>query len=281
MQLMTRKKLKITALVLAAVLALCVIIAAVIVLPQLGKKDKRYGDTKNIANGSVQMIAHRGLSGLALENTNSAFEAAGARSYYGIEADVQITKDGKFIIAHDSDLLRIAGLDMEISKTSFDELRALRFADIYGSSKEKNCFLPTLDEYINICKKYDKQAMLELKNTMPKEKVWEIAQTVQTLGWWERTTFISFSRENLLALKEGYPNAEAQYIVEKATKEDIAFMIEHKIDADLCWVSVTPSRVRKLHKAGLKVNCWTVDGRACALYMRACGVDMITTNILE
>ena len=275
------KKIKITALVLAAVLALCVIIAAVIVLPQLGKKNKRYDDTKNFGNGSVQMIAHRGLSGLALENTNIAFEEAGRRDYYGIEADVQITKDGKFIIAHDSDLQRIVGLDREISECAFDELRALRFSDVYGSSDEKNCFLPSLDEYINICKKYDKQAVLELKNTMPKEKVLEIAQTVQALSWFERTTFISFSRENLLTLREGYKNAEAQYIVEKAKKEDIEFMIAHKIDADLCWATITPSRVRKLHKAGLKVNCWTVDGRACALYMRACGVDMITTNILE
>ena len=275
------KKIKITALVLAVVLSLCVIIAAVIVLPQFGKKGKRYDDTKNIANGSVQMIAHRGLSGLALENTLFAFEAAGERGYYGIEADVQITKDGKFIIAHDSDLQRIVGLDMQISESSFAELRALRFSDIYGSSDEKNCFLPSLDEYINICKKYDKQAVLELKNKMPKEKVLELAQAVQALGWWERTTFISFRRNNLLALREGYPDATAQYIVEKAEKEDFEFMIEHKIDANLCWSAVTPSRVRKLHKAGLKVNCWTVDGRACAWYMRACGVDMITTNILE
>lgn len=275
------KKIKITALVLAVVLSLCVIIAAVIVLPQFGKKGKRYDDTKNIANGSVQMIAHRGLSGLALENTLFAFEAAGERGYYGIEADVQITKDGKFIIAHDSDLQRIVGLDMQISESSFAELRALRFSDIYGSSDEKNCFLPSLDEYINICKKYDKQAVLELKNTMPKEKVLELAQAVQALGWWERTTFISFRRNNLLALREGFPDATAQYIVEKAEKADFEFMIEHKIDANLCWSAVTPSRVRKLHKAGLKVNCWTVDGRACAWYMRACGVDMITTNILE
>lgn len=275
------KKIKITALVLAVVLSLCVIIAAVIVLPQFGKKGKRYDDTKNIANGSVQIIAHRGLSGLALENTLFAFEAAGERGYYGIEADVQITKDGKFIIAHDSDLQRIVGLDMQISESSFAELRALRFSDIYGSSDEKNCFLPSLDEYINICKKYDKQAVLELKNKMPKEKVLELAQAVQALGWWERTTFISFRRNNLLALREGYPDATAQYIVEKAEKEDFEFMIEHKIDANLCWSAVTPSRVRKLHKAGLKVNCWTVDGRACAWYMRACGVDMITTNILE
>ena len=57
-------------------------------------------------------------------------------------------------------------------------------------------------------------------------------------------------------------------------------MTEHKIHANLCWISVTRARVKRLHKAGLKVNCWTVDGVACATLFSDYGVDMITTNIL-
>ena len=53
-------------------------------------------------------------------------------------------------------------------------------------------------------------------------------------------------REHLLALRENYPDASAQYVVERASKDDIAFLIEHKIDADFCWVSINPFRVRKL-----------------------------------
>ena len=51
----------------------------------------------------TRVIAHRGLSGLEKENTNSAFVAAGNRSYYGIETDIHRTKDGHFVINHDGD----------------------------------------------------------------------------------------------------------------------------------------------------------------------------------
>ena len=111
-------------------------------------------------------------------------------------------------------------------------------------------------------------------------QVAQVAQIVDELGWFDRTTFISFSRENLLNLRLAYPQADAQYVVQNATKADIDWMIEQKIDADLCWISVNPFRVKRLHDAGLKVNVWTVDGKVCAYLAMLFGVDMITTNIL-
>ena len=60
-------------------------------------------NTIKISKKNVKMIAHRGLSGIECENTNEAFIAAGNRSYYGIETDVHVTKDGKYIIIHDKD----------------------------------------------------------------------------------------------------------------------------------------------------------------------------------
>ncbi|MBE7067982.1 MAG: hypothetical protein E7381_01630 [Clostridiales bacterium] len=280
MQKVTKKRLKIFAVALATVLLLCAIFAGLVVLPQFTNKNKRYEHTKSFFRGEVQTIAHRGLSGLALENTLSAFEKAGTKSYYGIETDVRLTKDGEFILAHDSDLRRF-GLDEKIAERTFAELRALRFRDIYGSSEEENCFLPSLDEYLHICKTYGKQAVMEIKGAMPADKILELVQAVDAFDWLERSIFLSFDRADLLTIRSAYPDANVQYVIRNMEKGDIEFMIEHKIDADLCWTAVTPSRVRKLKKAGRKVNCWTVDGRACAWYMRFCGVDMITTNILE
>lgn len=58
-------------------------------------------DTIKIDKNNVKLIAHRGVSGIERENTAAAFVAAGNRSYYGIETDVHVTKDGKFVIIHD------------------------------------------------------------------------------------------------------------------------------------------------------------------------------------
>ena len=231
--------------------------------------------------GSVKMIAHRGLSGVILENTLPAFELAGQRSYYGIETDVHVTKDGKFIVVHDDDLLRIAGLDMCIEETDFDTLRALRFKDVYSDSEEENMYLPSLEEYVTTCKKYDKQAVLELKNKMQPHEVLEIARITESLGWFKRTTFISFSGENLVELRKGYPQADAQFLTEKPTEEDIQFMLDNRFGADFEGVHVRADFVERLHNAGLQVNCWTIDCEEEANRVKSCGVDYITSNILE
>ena len=231
--------------------------------------------------GNIKMIAHRGLSGLERENTCPAFLAAAMRSYWGIETDVHVTKDGKYILVHDDDLVRIAGVGVTVEETDYATLRALRFKDVYGKSEEENMFLPSLDEYLSICKKYGKQAILELKNRMDAQDVLEIVSAVEQSGWLDRTTFISFSGENLVELRKRYPAVQAQYLLEKVTEEDIQFMIAHRLDADLRWDCIRTKLVKRLHSEGIKVNCWTVDGRECARLMKNCGVDFITSNILE
>ena len=65
-------------------------------------------------NGHTRFIAHRGLSGRVRENTCAAFVAAGNRSYYGIETDIHRTGDGKFVLIHDSETVRVAGENLTV-----------------------------------------------------------------------------------------------------------------------------------------------------------------------
>jgi len=227
------------------------------------------------------MIAHRGLSGLERENTCPAFVAAGVKSYYGIESDVHVTRDGKYIIAHDDDLKRIAGLDMSVEGSTFDELRAVRLKDTDGASERTDLFLPTLDEYLVICKKYEKVAVLELKKTMTEEHVLGIARTVAAHEYLEKTVFISFSGENLVILKKQYPSACAQFLSRDTSEAAIRFMVEHDLEADYDHKSVTKEFVDTMHAHGKRVNVWTVNTLENAEKMKELGVDMITTNILE
>ncbi len=74
-------------------------------------------DTVKINKGNARLIAHRGLSGIEVENTASAFVAAGNRSYYGIETDIHKTGNGEFVVVHDADLMRVAGSDVAVEDT--------------------------------------------------------------------------------------------------------------------------------------------------------------------
>ena len=236
---------------------------------------------KFLDKGNIKMIAHRGVSGLERENTNAAFVAAGVKSYYGIETDVHVTKDKKFIVVHDDDLLRVAGVNIQVEETNFDILRKIRLKDIDEKTEREDLCLPSLQEYFSICKKYQKQAILELKNPMDKDMVWAIAEIAIQMEYFDKVTFISFAAENLLALREKYPFASAQFLTETCTDNEIAFMIENKLDADLFDECVTKGKVDKLHAAGRVVNVWTTDSLEKARALKAMGVDFITSNILE
>lgn len=234
--------------------------------------------TVKVDKRGVKLIAHRGLSGLYLENTLAAFEEAGKRSYYGIETDVHRTADGKFILVHDDDLKRIAGVNRKVEKSTLADLRTVRLKD------EKNgldAYLPTPNEYFVVCKKYGKQAIFELKNPLPKSALSELIGEVRKTGWFARTTFISFSKKNLLYLRELAPDADAQFLSECCKKKEIKFMVENRLDADLHLDCVTEEGVSALHKAGLKVNVWTVDEPKRMQELVSYGVDFVTTNILE
>ena len=89
-------------------------------------------DTVRINHKNVLFIAHRGASCLETENTLAAFIAAGNRTYFGIETDVHITKDGKFILIHDDTTGRVAESDLVVEETDFSTLRTLPLKDTSG-----------------------------------------------------------------------------------------------------------------------------------------------------
>jgi glycerophosphoryl diester phosphodiesterase len=182
---------------------------------------------------------------------------------------------------HDDDLKRVAGKNISVEGSNFDELRAVRMKDLDGKTKRADLFLPAPEEYFSICKKYGKQSILELKNEFPSEKIEELVELIKKMKWFDGVTFISFSWENLVRLREKYPTASAQFLTETGSDKEIDRMIEYKIDADFCGYCITPEKVEKLHAAGRIFNCWTVDKLSDAELVKKAGVDMITTNILE
>ena len=230
---------------------------------------------------NIKMVAHRGVSGLELENTCPAFVAAGVKSYYGVETDVHVTKDGKYIIAHDDDLKRIAGLDLILRETDFDVLRAIRLTDRDGVTKRADLFLPSLEEYMSICKKYEKIAVLELKEAMCENDVRGIATLTEKMGMLERTTFISFDKNNLLFLRKHFPSADAQFLSGNIEQDTVDFILNNGFDADIYHRAISKEFVDLMHENGRVVNVWTVDKLEDAERVKSLGVDMITSNILE
>lgn len=238
-------------------------------------------DTIKIKRGTAKMVAHRGVSGLELENTCAAFVAAGNRSYIGVETDVHVTADGKFIIIHDDNTGRVATESMVVEQTDYETLRALQLKQQDGMLRT-DLRLPSLEEYLSICKHYDKVCVLELKNPMEEEAVKGIVEVCKAVYSLDKMVFISFAFQNMLYIRKFAPEAEAQYLLaEEITQAHIDTVAEHKLDLDVHYLAMSEDLMNRLHERGIKVNCWTVDDPEIAERLVSWGIDYITSNILE
>lgn len=242
-------------------------------------------DTVRFEKKHVKMVAHRGVSGLECENSCAAFVAAGNRSYYGVETDVHVTKDGKFVIIHDDRTGRVSPVDIPVEESTWEELSRIQ---LYSHVKQqaparRDLVLPALADYIRICRHYDKVAVLELKNPMKPEHIAGIVEEIRSLDYLEKTLFISFSWDNMVCLRQLLPQQKLQYLVSKGrwTEDLPAKLLAHQMDLDIHYAEVTPERVALLHSMGIEVNCWTVDNPETGAQLAAMGVDYITSNILE
>lgn len=249
-------------------------------------------DTIKVDKKNALMVAHRGLSGLETENSIPAFVAAGNRSHHGIETDVHVTKDGKFICFHDEMTGRVAKDDINVETSSFELVRKIvlnnicpmaqktgvNVGELYGRD---DLLIPRMEDYINICKKYDKIAVLEVKNKMEPETLARMVEEIKQLDYLENVIFISFSLENMIELRKLLPEQKLQYLTSKYDEEVLAALKEYKLDWDVHYKALTKEIIDKMHEEGIVVNSWTVDKPEVAEQLAEWGIDYITSNILE
>ena len=227
----------------------------------------------------VLMIAHRGLSGLETENTQCAFVAAGNRSYYGIETDVHFTKDGKYVISHDGNLSRIFGKDIEIKDYLYEDLRKVRKTE--NGDELEYMAVPSLREYLDVCKHYGKKSVLELKVEYTDEQLKEIIQIAKDAGQFENVIFISFFPDNMIRLRKILSDHTLQLLTGPINSEIMDICEKNSLAIDIAYPSLNEENIAELKRRGIKINCWIVNDHDDAERLVSWGVDYITTNILE
>ena len=242
-------------------------------------------NTIKISKTRTKVIAHRGLSGIECENTNAAFVAAANRSYYGIETDIHVTPDGRFVILHDSKTTRVSEIEVDVDKQPFDEIKDVLLRNPRIIEEEHNVIrrdlvIPTLEEYLSICKKYDKVAVIELKGAMCGH-LERLVEEVKTYGDLGKTVFISFDWENVVGIRKLLPNQKVQFLCCKWEDELIEKLVRYDLGLDISYPALSAEIVQTLHANGIEVNCWTTDTADAAERLMGYGVDYITTNILE
>ena len=235
----------------------------------------------------VEIIAHRGASYDAPENTLAAVKLGWEQAKDGVEIDIHLSKDGKIVVIHDPDTKRIAGVDRKVTDQTLSELRALDAGKWKGTPwiGER---IPTLEEVLATVTD-GKRLFIEIKcgpEVLPELKRVIGASRKKP----EQLVIIAFSYEVAKRAKADLPAIQTYWLYDwKKDKDTGAEFTPEEIIAKATAAGVDGIDVsfkgpvdavfvRKAKSAGLKVYVWTVDDPDVAKELVAAGVDGITTN---
>ncbi len=238
------------------------------------------------ADQPVEIIAHRGASHDAPENTVAAIKLAWQQKADGSEFDVYLTKDGKIVAIHDKDTKRTAGVSKRIAETTFDNLRLLDVGKWKAApfTGEK---IPELSEMLATVPA-GKKVFIEVK--CGPEIVPELDRVLRAAKLKaEQTPVIAFDAEVIAALKKARPDLPAYWLVSLAAKKGakpptaaVLIAKAKSIKADGLDLSAADTLdeafARAVKDADLKLYVWTVNDADVARRMVRIGVDGITTD---
>jgi glycerophosphoryl diester phosphodiesterase len=236
---------------------------------------------------AFEIIAHRGASFLAPENTRAAVELGWQEAADAAEGDFRLTADGKIVAMHDAGLRRTAGVDRRVAECALDELRSYEVGS-WKSPKYAGEPIPTLDELLATVPP-GKRFYVEVKCGV--EIIDELCRVVERSSLKpEQIIMIGLQFETIAAIKQAIPQCPAYWVVEfKRDSADgwqptPAAVLQKaqcvKLDGlDLMATGpIDATFSEQIRAAGLGLCVWTVDDPASARQLINLGVQGITTN---
>ncbi|GGB34361.1 glycerophosphoryl diester phosphodiesterase [Lentibacillus populi] len=210
---------------------------------------------------TTNIIAHRGASRLAPENTMPAFKLAYKLGADGIETDVQLTKDNIPVLIHDEHVKRTANGRGFVKDFTFAELRKLD-AGSWFSKKYTGTKIVSLDEFLQWIKPRPLYLNIELKNTKIDYKnletiVYDMLKSYQLL---DRTTLSTFNPVSVQRMQDLFSDVEIALLTSRRNRNLVHDA--KRIGANALHIKyrlLTPSLVDACRRKKIKVRVYTVN----------------------
>ena len=164
----------------------------------------------NGVNNNIKTIAHRGYVEKGVENSIEALEAAAKARVDYVEMDVLMTKDNKFIVMHDYNLKRLAGINKKVQDMTYNELVGLPISQSGHKSK-----IPSFEEYVKRAKELNIKLVVELKphGGEPNNYVDIFIEKVKELDIENNYKYMSLDLKVMEELESKAPQLETGYII--------------------------------------------------------------------
>lgn len=224
------------------------------------------------------LIAHRGASGYAPENTLAAFRKAVAMGLSFIETDLQLSRDARFVAIHDDAVNRTTNGQGAVHELTLAELRRLDAGSWFGSSFTGER-IPTLEEILEFARRHDAVFYLELKPGGSWGGEHALIGALRESGEIARTVVISFDSSLVAAVRHAEPTLMTGLLYDGQLEKPIERALE--IGArQLCVRGdlVTPAMIAEAKSHNLQVICWTVNHPAHMRLLANAGVAGIMSD---
>ena len=222
----------------------------------------------------VEIIAHRGASGAAPENTMASFQRAIVDKADWIELDVQENADDTIVVAHDSDFMKVARSDLKVWDTTNESLRDLDIGGWYAP-EYSNQRVPTLRQALELAK--DKLGVvIELKYYGHDRNLESrVVDIVEQTGMESDIMVMSLKNDGLRKVAALRP-AWTRGLLNTASIGDLT-----RLDLDFLALNAraaSPAMINRAHKQKMKVYVWTINDPVQMSVMMSRGVDGIITD---
>jgi len=227
------------------------------------------------------VIAHRGNSSVAPENTLPALAAAGFAGADLIEIDVQIGRDGAGVVIHDDSVDRTTDASGPVNVLDTAEVARLD-AGAWKDLSYSGAVVPMFAQVLELLGRFqDLGLLLEFKGTWPEGPASDLLAALTASAVADRTIVQSFDIDTVRVLRDLAPTVRCAGLARSGDAETIAICTDlglmacnphhHSVIED-------PASVQRMHEAGLKTFPWTANEPADWAALVAAGVDGIITD---
>jgi glycerophosphoryl diester phosphodiesterase len=232
------------------------------------------------------IVAHRGASADAPENTVAAFKLAWEQGADAVEGDFRLTSDGQIVCAHDDNMKRVSGTGMVVRDATLAALRTLdvgvRYGEAYGGT-----VVPTIAEVFATIPEHGK-IFIEIK--CGKEIIAPLLEAIRKAELSaEQIVVICFKKGVIRELKARAPGCKALWISDfkkgrsgrttPSVETVLATLKELRADGFSSSTDVPDEGfIKRVKSEGYEYHVWTVDDPEDARRLEQWGVDSITTN---
>ncbi|MFD0413619.1 glycerophosphodiester phosphodiesterase [Streptomyces sp. NPDC127108] len=249
------------------------------------------------AHRNPTVVAHRGASAYAPENTLAAIDKAAHMGFRWVENDVQRTKDGVLVIVHDDNLKRTTNVEEVFPGRSPWKVKDFTAAEIakldagsWFAEKYKGARVPTLTQYMNRVSRNHQSLVLEIKKPELYPGIErDTLRVLRKTGWLDRhhvknkLVVQSFSADSIKKVHAQRPDIKTGFLGTPATA-DLPAYAKFADQINSTHTSITADyvsaihRLKGVHGKRLEIFTWTVDETAAARRVAGFGVNGIITN---